>query len=182
MQKISDCFPHRLLTSLYLPHPSGPGARQAAHWLAEGAGGGRRRCRQGWFIVYTFSVLLMLLLLRLHWCVSVCVCVLQFVLEEYTLPDVLNDVTKDDLRCLRLRYRSSRVWQKEASCCLSPAGCCRCCSFVTQKTPNTRKQSRRQRTLFDSSVSLLLSSGAESSAAYGEPSSGTGRGWGVPTD
>lgn len=49
-----------------------------------------------------------------------CVCVLQFVLEEYTLPDVLNDVTKDDLRCLRLRYRSSRVWQKEAACCLSP--------------------------------------------------------------
>lgn len=25
-------------------------------------------------------------------------------LEEYTLTDILNDVTKDDLRCLRLRY------------------------------------------------------------------------------
>nr|CBN82175.1 Mitogen-activated protein kinase kinase kinase 15 [Dicentrarchus labrax] len=27
----------------------------------------------------------------------------KFVLEEYTLTDILNDVTKDDLRCLRLR-------------------------------------------------------------------------------
>lgn len=28
---------------------------------------------------------------------------LQFVVEEYTLTDILNDVSKDDLRCLHLR-------------------------------------------------------------------------------
>ena len=30
--------------------------------------------------------------------------VLQFVLEEYKLTDILNDVSKDDLHCLRLQY------------------------------------------------------------------------------
>ncbi|XP_038553981.1 mitogen-activated protein kinase kinase kinase 15-like isoform X3 [Micropterus salmoides] len=36
----------------------------------------------------------------------------KFVLEEYTLTDVLNDVTKDDLHCLRLRGGvHCRIWR-----------------------------------------------------------------------
>ncbi|XP_030254966.1 mitogen-activated protein kinase kinase kinase 15 isoform X1 [Sparus aurata] len=36
----------------------------------------------------------------------------KFVLEEYTLTDILNDVTKDDLRCLRLRGGVlCRIWR-----------------------------------------------------------------------
>ncbi|XP_070784063.1 mitogen-activated protein kinase kinase kinase 15 [Enoplosus armatus] len=36
----------------------------------------------------------------------------KFVLEEYTLTDVLNDVTKDDLHCLRLRGGVlCRIWR-----------------------------------------------------------------------
>ncbi|KAM9827738.1 mitogen-activated protein kinase kinase kinase 15 [Neosynchiropus ocellatus] len=36
----------------------------------------------------------------------------KFVLEEFTLTDVLNDVTKDDLRCLRLRGGVlCRIWR-----------------------------------------------------------------------
>ncbi|XP_028288631.1 mitogen-activated protein kinase kinase kinase 15 isoform X2 [Parambassis ranga] len=36
----------------------------------------------------------------------------KFVMEEYTLNDILNDVTKDDLRCLRLRGGVlCRIWR-----------------------------------------------------------------------
>lgn len=38
----------RHVAALHLPRPSGPRAGQAAHWLAERAGGGRRHRRQGW--------------------------------------------------------------------------------------------------------------------------------------
>lgn len=31
--------------------------------------------------------------------------VFQFVLEDYSLSDILDDISKDDLRCLRLRCR-----------------------------------------------------------------------------
>ncbi|XP_072288424.1 mitogen-activated protein kinase kinase kinase 15-like, partial [Eucyclogobius newberryi] len=36
----------------------------------------------------------------------------KFVLEEYTLADILNDITRDDLRCLNLRGGVlCRVWR-----------------------------------------------------------------------
>lgn len=86
------CFRH--WSPLHPSHPSGPRARQAADGLAEGAGSGPQHRGEGSGTLKSFPVQRSTLMKSL---------LLQFVLEEYTLSDILNDVSKDDLRCLHLR-------------------------------------------------------------------------------
>lgn len=51
----------------------------------------------------------------------------QFVLEDYKLSDVLDDISKEDLRCLCLRYgsRSQRPFKGSHTCTDSRAFSCR---------------------------------------------------------
>lgn len=72
------------------------GNQQRAYRLAAATRSGCKYNREGKFLNQRIPMILLKSCLFVHW-------IFQIVEEDYTLSDILNDITKEDLRCLRLR-------------------------------------------------------------------------------